>query len=204
MLPVVLEIYGKKLKKPVYNKPQIKIMKKFIFLFFACITYETITAQMANEITTDKPANIDDIEYGYFINNESVKEAGGKEMSRFEVTLYAKNTSSCLKLFLFERKNTFFSSNTSAENDLAKFDCINATGQRLTSKGGTIEARSFYTNAKVPIKGTDGKTTVQDLKVQIGYALKPGETISKSLIFIVPLNEKPKLQVRAIYNPATF
>lgn len=180
-------------------------MKKNIFLFFVGFTFITLNAQLPVDVFSDKPAVIDDIEYGYIINNESTKAVAGKDMGRFEVTLYAKNTSNCLKLFLFEKKN-FFSSNssTSAENDLARFDCINATGQRLTSKGGTIEARPFYTNAKVPIKGSDGKTVTQDIKVQIGYALRPGESISKSLIFIVPLGEKLKVQVRAIYNPATF
>lgn len=178
-------------------------MKKFILLFIAGCAFNTSKAQLPVDVFADKSAVIDDIEYGYIINNESTKAAGGKDMGRYEITLYAKNTSNCLKLFLFERKN-FFASTSSAENDLARFDCVNATGQRLTSKGGTIEARAFYTTAKVPIKGSDNKTVTQDIKVQIGYALKPGETISKSLIFIVPLGEKPKMQVRAIYNPATF
>ncbi len=125
MLPVVLEIYGKKLKKPVYNKPQIKIMKKFIFLFFACITYETITAQMANEITTDKPANIDDIEYkndsgewkylevkamsdNQFIISGSEKEKGISEPDKFEMALVNDRSIYMVKdIFKFKQGEAF-------------------------------------------------------------------------------------------------
>ncbi len=178
-------------------------MKRSFLFFAAIVSSQILLAQLPVDISTTKSTIIDDVEYGFIVNNESTKGAGGKDMSRYEVTLYAKNSSNCLKMFLFEKK-TFLAGSTSAENDLVRFDCVNATGQRLTSKGGTVEARPFYTNAKVSIKGNDGKTVVQDLKVQIGYALKPGESVSKSVIFLVPLGEQPKIQVRPIFNPPTF
>ena len=177
-------------------------MKKILLSIFCISIFIFSNAQIASEISSDKPVVIDDIEYGYMITNESIKEAGGKEMSRYVVTLYGKNTSTCLKLFLFENRS--FLGSSSAENDLAKFNCVNATGQRLTSKGGTVELRSFYANAKVPLRGTDGKTINQDIKVQIGYALRPSETVTKSIIIICPLGEKPKIQVSPIFNLPTY
>lgn len=177
-------------------------MKKIILSLLCIGIYSLSNAQLLSEISSDKPVVIDDVEYGYMITNETTKEAGGKEMSRYVVTIYGKNNSTCLKLFLFENRS--FLGSSSAENDLAKFNCINATGQRLTSKGGTVELRPFYANAKVPLRGTDGKAVNQDMKVQIGYALRPSESVTRSIIVICPLGEKPKMQVNPIFNPPTF
>ncbi|MEI2711667.1 MAG: hypothetical protein V9E96_22035 [Chitinophagaceae bacterium] len=99
-------------------------------------------ANLQLQLTEEEPVEIDGIQYGYNIKNESTKEAGGKEMSRYEITLYATNKSSCLKLFLFERRSAF-SNVATAIDDLAKFDCKNATGQRLTSKSGSVKAKTI-------------------------------------------------------------
>lgn len=180
-------------------------MKKnyFFTLCFLCLTVLAFS-QPATKITDEEPVEIDGILYGYNIKNESTKEAGGKDMSRYEVTLYATNKSNCLKLFLFERRNAFNDVAT-AQDDLAKFDCKNATGQRLTSKSGNIRARPFYSIAKANIKDcTSGKDKLQDIRVQIGFALRPGETVTNNIIVIVPLGEKPSFQVSPFFNSASF
>ena len=178
-------------------------MKKLILLFTNLCFVIIAFAQGAEQLSLDKPIEIDGIEYSYTINNESVKEAGGKEMSRFEVTLYAKNKSGCLKIFLYEQRNDV-NEPTSTKDDLAKFDCVNATGQRFTSKSESVRVRPFYTIGKAVFKNAENIEVLQDIKVQIGYALKPNEVISTNTIFIVPLNSKPNIQVRTVYNPSTF
>jgi hypothetical protein len=87
-------------------------------------------------------------------------------------------------------------------NVLAKYDCINATGARLTSKTGSVTAKPMYVTARVNTKDAAGKSVVENQKVQIGYYLGVGETVSDNVIFIVPLNEKPDVRVRLI-NRAT-
>lgn len=67
----------------------------------------------------------------YSIKNVSIKEVSNSNFSGHEVTLYATNKSECSQVVLFGQSLT--------ENEFemkmrAKFDCINATGARLTSK----------------------------------------------------------------------
>lgn len=164
----------------------------------------SIQAQVTQEVTADKPVEIDGVQYGYFITNESTKEAGGKEMSRYEITLYAKNVNNCAKIFLFENRS-MFSDNTTAKDDLARFICRNATGQRLTSKGGNVKCTPFFANAKVEIKDcSTNKTNIEDKRVQFGYVLKSNQTVTNSIIVIVPLGEKPAIQVMPLYSSTSL
>ena len=180
-------------------------MRKICYLVLAILFHcSVVYSQAATKLTEEEPVEIDGIQYGYNIKNEGTKEAGGKEMSRYEITLYATNKSSCLKLFLFERRNAF-SNVATAVDDLAKFDCKNATGQRLTSKSGSVKAKPFYSLAKANIRDcSTGKDKVEDIRVQVGFALKPGESVSNSIIVIVTLGEKPNFQVSPYYNSASF
>ncbi|MCU0321140.1 MAG: hypothetical protein MUE72_01915 [Chitinophagaceae bacterium] len=180
-------------------------MRKIYCLVLTIIAFSSITySQPISKITEEEPIEIDGIQYGFTIKNESTKEAGGKDMSRYEITLYATNKSNCLKLFLYERRNSF-SEVATAKDDLARFDCKNATGQRLTSKSGSIRARPFFSIAKANIKDcATGKDRIEDLRVQIGFALKPNETVTNNIIVIVPLGEKPTFQVMPNFNSASF
>lgn len=180
-------------------------MRKIYYLVVAIVLHCSIAyCQPATTIKEEEPVEIDGIQYGYNIKNESTKEAGGKEMSRYEITLYATNKSSCLKLFLFERRSSF-SNVATAIDDLAKFDCKNATGQRLTSKSGSVKAKPFYSLAKANIRDcSTGKDKVEDIRVQVGFALKPGESVSNNIIVIVPLGDKPNFQVSPYFNSASF
>lgn len=57
--------------------------------------------------------------------------------------------------------------NESGMKVLAKFDCINATGARLTSKSGEVSAKPMFVTAKVSTKDNQGKPVLENQKVQV-------------------------------------
>jgi hypothetical protein len=149
-----------------------------ILLFF-CFS---LSFGQVNDLGEKKPVVINGIEYGYIIKNEQTKSAKGEDYSRFEITLYATNTSGCTRLYA--NRTSFLSSDD--PNTIASFNCTNANGKRLTAKSGTVKARDFYVNAKVT---EAGKETTQSVKA--GYIFRNGETIKTNIIVLVPLGERP-------------
>ena len=137
------------------------------------------------DLEEKKTAIIDEIEYGYFIKNEQVKNVKDEEYSRFEITLYATNKSGCTKLYA--EKVSILSSET--PNLIVSFNCTNANGKRLTAKSGTVKARDFYVNAKVQENGKEVTRTVK-----AGYIFRNGETLKNNIIVLVPKGERPVIQ----------
>jgi hypothetical protein len=169
-------------------------MKTVILMLFLAI-FSTASAQQTKAITEEAPLVAEGMEYGYSIKNVSTKEVNDKEFSRYEVTLYATNKSECSRVVLFGQSLAASDINM---NVLANFDCINATGQRLTSKSGTVTAKPMYVNARVNTRDAQGKSLSENQKVQIGYYIGTGETVENSVIFLVPLNAKPEVKVRIV------
>jgi hypothetical protein len=161
----------------------------FIFLIFGAII---VQAQNSIDLSEDKPTANNGIEYKYIIRNERTEDS----YSRYEVTVTAQNKSGCMLIY-FKREgddlNSIFEGDPSA---IARFECLNATGKRLTSKGANVKARIFYVPYKQPEKTADGKTTYRNVKVEGGYILRNGSSVSNDLIVIVPKGEKPKFKVR--------
>ncbi|MBC8155514.1 MAG: ABC transporter permease [Bacteroidetes bacterium] len=152
----------------------------------------TVVAQTAYDISENQPAVFNGIEYGFSVRNESKKDVGGKAFNRYEVTVFATNKSSCTKLF-FPKQTIFGQQN----NDLlAQFDCLNATGARLTAKNGSVRAKPFFVPYTTSAKTADNKTVTNTVQVQAGYWLRNGETVASDLILIVPDGEAPRLKVR--------
>jgi hypothetical protein len=169
-------------------------MKKLlVILLIASSSF--VRAQQSKIVTEDTPFVSDGIEYGYSIKNVSTKEVSNSDFSRYEVTLYATNKSECSRVVLFGQSLT---ENEFEMKMLAKFDCINATGARLTSKSGEVSAKPMFVTAKVSTKDNQGKTVLENQKVQVGYYIGVGETVQNNVIFIVPLNNKPEVRVRII------
>jgi len=157
-------------------------MKYLLSLTFAFISFLS-NAQNVLELTEDKPSASNGIEYTYTIRNERTEDT----YSRYEVTVMAQNKSGCMLIYFKkagDELNSIFEGDPSA---IARFECTNATGKRLTSKGANVKARPF----KVPY--TQNGTTVQ---VEGGFLLKNGSKVSSDLIVIVPKGEKPKFKVR--------
>jgi hypothetical protein len=156
-----------------------------------CLT--TAQAQQAFDVPSNEPVVMNGIEYGYTIRNETKKEVGGKGVfGRYEVTLFVTNRSGCSKIMM--PRQTF--TGLQYQDLLAEFDCLNATGMRLTSKSGTLRANEFYVPYSTSTKGPDGKIVTTSVQVRIGNLLRNGETVTNSFIFIVPEGERPVLRVR--------
>jgi hypothetical protein len=166
----------------LHSKQFIITMKAlFTIVLLACATLAQ--SQEVFEVIEDKPTAQNGIEYSYTIRNERTEES----YSRYEVTIMAQNKSGC-PLIYFKKAgdelNSIFEGDPSA---IARFECMNATGKRLTSKGANVKAKAF----KVPF--TQNGTTTQ---IEGGYLLKNGSKVSTDLIVIVPKGEKPKFKVR--------
>ncbi|QMW03302.1 ABC transporter permease [Spirosoma foliorum] len=159
---------------------------------FLTLTPSFLWAQQAYDVQPGKPAQLNGIDYGFEISNERQIEIGKENFMRYEVSVYATNRSTCTKI-IFPRQ-TFLS--TDAPNLLATFDCLNATGKRLTSKSETVVARPFTIPYQQKIKNSDGKEVTSTTNIQAGFMLRNGETVSNSFIAIVPDGERPVMKVR--------
>src|SRR4051812_35842606 len=136
-------------------------MKKYL-LFFTVVISCSARAQQTRSVSEESPLAVDGIEYGYAIKNVSTREVNNKDFSRYEVTLFATNKSECNRVVLFGQNHD------EAEDDkklLAHYDCINATGARLTSKSGEINAKPMFVTARVNTRDKQGKEIQENQKV---------------------------------------
>lgn len=170
-------------------------MFKKLFMLALGLWFSNQTfAQQTLDLPENKPQDFEGLEIGYNITNEQSKD----DYSRYEVTVYITNRTGCNKFYLKdERFTNVFSSSYTEPGVIAVFDCLNATGRRLTSKSSTVKAKPFYINASVP-ETKDGKTTNRDMRVQGGFALRNSDSVMSNFIVILPLNERPKFKCRVI------
>ncbi|MBD2754044.1 ABC transporter permease [Spirosoma validum] len=163
-------------------------------LIFLGICFSLLAkAQPSYDITDKEPALYNGIEYGYSIRSELKKDIGNKgTFKRYEVTFYVTNKSGCTRLF-FPRQTTLGLQN---QDLMANFDCVNATGARLTSKTATVRARPFLVPYSTTTKNAEGKEIVNTVQVQAGHMLENGETVTNHIVVIVPDGEQPRMRVR--------
>jgi hypothetical protein len=174
------------------------MMKKLYFLFFLFVPFASILAQPANRLTEEAPVTIDGIEYGFTIRRESKKGVGDKgSFSRYEVTIYATNKSGCPRIVWLNNANQ-----NQSEVELARFDCVNATGYRLTAKSSTVKAQEFQVPVRMPVLDQKGNTVFELRRMVAGFALVNNETVRENFIVIVPLGEKPDFKV-SVLNPVS-
>jgi hypothetical protein len=174
-------------------------MRKLLcFLAFVLTLFKVSSQQMIN-IEESNPYSYNGLEYGFYITNESSKEVKGEDYYRYELNLYVTNKSGCLKLIPFKAGWTSNTSNSKDEIMLAEFNCTNATGKRLTAKKGSVGAKPWYNNVRVPDETTKEKYRI--VNANLGYAIRNGETITNRIIVIVPKTERPKMNCRVIYLP---
>jgi hypothetical protein len=132
---------------------------------------------------------INGTQYGYSINNVQSKD----DYERYEIRFFIKNTG-CTKYTLTRNSNVMGFGN-SGENAVATFNCINATGKRLTNKNTSLNANVWYlTITKNMSKELAGKV------IQVGYIFRSGETITGSEILITPKGEFPNIEVSPTMN----
>lgn len=170
-------------------------------LVLMMVILSSVCMGQSKAITEETPFLADGIEYGYSIRNAGSKEVSNKDFSRYEVTLYATNKGECSRIIFFGQSLNLFESDNRA---LAKFDCVNATGARLTTKTGELNAKPMFVTARVNTRDEKGKATTENQKVQVGYYIGAGETVEENVIFIVPLNSKPDIKVRVVGKISTM
>lgn len=175
-------------------------MRKPAFLFAAFLFAITdATSQQIIDLAENTPYSYNGLEYGFYITNESSKEVKGEDFFRYEVNLYVTNNSGCLKLIPFKAGWANSSSGNSDEIMIAEFNCTNATGKRLTAKKGSVSAKPWYNNVRVPDDSVKNK--YKTVNAMIGYAVRNGQTLTQRIIVIVPKEERPKINCRTIYLP---
>ena len=171
-------------------------MKKLITLLpLIALSFLSRSQQMI-DLEENKPYEYNGLEYGFSITNESSKEVKGEDFDRYEISLYVTNKSGCIKIIPFTSTST---SGSSEDVVIGEFSCKNATGKRLTAKGGKVNAKPFYAQVKEPDPAQPSK--FRFITAQVGYAIKNGQTFSTRVIVIVPKGERPKMSCRMIYLP---
>jgi len=177
-------------------------MKKvFLLLSMSLLVCYGVIAQPATFSITDKqPASIDGLELGYTIKSTEVKAVSNKgDFSRYSVSFYVRNTTNQGKIMLYKQGWNVLQN---VSDQLAQFNCLNATGARLTSKEAIINAEACNVLAMVNDCDTKKVDRVKQF-VQIGYWIKPGQTISTSAILITPLNTLPDMRVTYLASQLT-
>jgi hypothetical protein len=175
-------------------------MRKLGVAIIALLVFITATAQQVVTLDEGAPYSYNGLEYGFYITNESKKEVKGEDYERYEVNLYVSNKSGCIRIIPF--KGSWAGSGGSSNSDdvqIAEFNCINATGKKLTAKKGAVQAKPWYTNVRVPDETS--KEKYKSINAQVGYAIRNGQTFTNRIIVIVPKGERPKMNCRIIYLP---
>jgi hypothetical protein len=147
------------------------------------------------DVTDSIPVTWNGLQAGYEIKDESEKTVGKKgDFSRYKIKFYLTNTGSEAKIMY--RNMSFGGHSGPITNNIALFKCLNATGARLTNKMAMMALQPCKLEADVEDKDcSTGKITINKMLVDIGFWIRPGETVSKTYPMIVPLGEKPKITI---------
>ena len=168
--------------------------KLFSIVLILLISYYSSSQQIV-DLEENIPYSYNGFDYGFYISNERSKEVKGDDYERYEVSLYITNKSGCIKLIPFKNSST----KPEEEIVVGEFNCKNATGKRLTSKAGKINAKAWYSQVKLYDETQSSK--YRFVNAMVGYAIRSGETLTSKIIVIVPKGEKPKMSCRTIYLP---
>ncbi|MBC7587359.1 MAG: RICIN domain-containing protein [Chitinophagaceae bacterium] len=169
-----------------------------LFLLLACMSYSHVFSQQHYAVTDSFPVTQNGLTMGYTIKNEEEKEVGNKgNFSRYSIKFFITNTSGVAKIMLYKEGWNILGN---ASDQLVHFTCLNATGARFTPKSATLNAAPCNVIALVDDKDTNGKIVRNKRFVQIGSWIKAGQTFSTNAVMIVPLNEKPKMELVYLAN----
>jgi hypothetical protein len=154
--------------------------KRFLLLCAGTMIFNLAIAQQGSPVTDQQPVVIEGLSCGYHIKSLETKTVGDKgNFSRYSISFFVQNVSGYPRVLPF--RPGVNGMNGVADN-LVQFNCLNATGARLTSKYAVIKAPPYnaYQNRGF---------------VKMGYGIMPGQTISVDEVMIVPLNEQLNMMV---------
>lgn len=170
-------------------------MKAFLPIVILLLSFQNSFSQNSFDLEEGKPYLYNGIEYGFEIRNERKKDIKKEEFARYEIRAYITNKSGCTKL-MFPRQTLLLG--LDYQDVMAEFDCLNATGKRLTAKSAKVKAREFTAPYTYTTKGTDGKDIRNNVSVRVGNMLKNNETIYNNFTVILENGERPNMRVRII------
>jgi hypothetical protein len=169
-------------------------MTKYFFAFFLLIGLlgGQGWAQSSKSLAEGEEWQVNGMTVGYRVANFRKQEVKGRgDQDRYEIVCFVYNQSDCevgVRLTGNERnvdQNSF---------KLATFDCVNATGARLTAKGTSLMPEPHYFNYRWTEKNAEGKNVERSQSVLVGYFLPRGRRREASIIVIVPAGEKPDMR----------
>ncbi len=145
-----------------------------------------IFAQPGIQVTDQSPQIIEGLKCGYTIKSLETKEVGDKgNFSRYSVNFYVTNVTDMPRIMYYRRG---YNGINGVSDLLVQFNCLNATGARLTSKSVVVHALPYQ-----QYRDHDREHHMD----QVGYSIMPGQTINTEAIIIVPLNQQ--LNIVAYY-----
>lgn len=166
-----------------------------IFSWLLLLQAFLLHAQQTFSVTDSLPVTWNGLKAGYTITSESEKEVGKKgDFSRYKIYFWLTNTGTEARILYRKPGNNGHTGSLS--NIIALFKCSNATGARLTNKNASMELQPCRLDASIETKDPNSdKTITQSVQANIGYWIRPGETVSKTYPMIFPLNERPVVTV---------
>lgn len=177
-------------------------MNKFLIIF--CLLLHTlIHAQQHQQlfaVTDSVPVALNGLQAGYTIKEVDL-ESKKDGQSRYKIYFWLTNTSPEAKIMY---KNPGFHGHFGPiSNIIALFNCRNATGARFTNKMASMELQPCQIEAEVTDKDcSNGKEVKSTRTVNLGYWLRPNETVSKTYLVYVPSGQKPDVAVTFYSEPA--
>ncbi len=152
-------------------------------------------SQQTFTVSDSMPVMLNGLKAGYTITDESQKDVGKKgEMSRYKIYFYLTNTTSEAKIMY--KKPGFMGHIGPLSGVIALFKCSNATGARLTNKMASMELQPCKIEATVEEKDCNSEKIIQTTKmVDLGFWIKPGETVSRTYPMYFSSNQKPNVTI---------
>jgi hypothetical protein len=175
-------------------------MKLFSSIVIFITVQLQLSAQQTYPVSDSMPAILNGLQAGFTITGASEKEVGNKgDFSRYKIRFFVTNTTTEAKILFWSARGDNFVRAGNSAPQVVRFVCLNATGARLTSKECSLSAATCNMEVIVEDKDPSGKIVQNRRMANLGYWIRPGETISSNTIMIVPLNERPV--VNAIFFP---
>jgi hypothetical protein len=174
-----------------------KIFFKGISGFLGLVFWIQVAhSQTFQPIEENQVLEANGLTYGYRIKSLQKKAVKNKgDFDRYELVAYITNNRGCditVRLTGNETQEQL----RQLQVPLIEFECGNATGYRLTSKGTMIRAEEHRINYKFFTKDNQGKNIENRASALAGYFFAAGSTREDTFIVIVPIGEKPTLQAR--------
>lgn len=176
-------------------------MNKFLIIF--CLLLHTLVhaqPQQVFAVTDSTPVALNGLRAGYTIR-EVATESKKDGQSRYKIQFWLTNASAETKIMY---KNPGFHGHFGPlSNIIAVFKCANATGARLTNKMASMELQPCKIEATVTDKDCNNGKDVQNTRaVDLGFWIRPGETVSKTYPMYVPSGQNPDVSVTFYSEPA--